>query len=189
MEDNRMRFVYAKSDRYVHDKSCRLVEKIKYWDFGALEELPKDREVCPHCKRRILIRNAIKSDTKRFAWYQRFFEKGRISDRVLEKFLCGIEVKLHMDTIDELIVKCNEDTWQIKMNSHGTYSLYHNNYVMVSDEKRYITSGFHLQKYYPSYLPEILAYIQTYDWQKHLEVKVTNVPTTSVKMGVKEASI
>lgn len=186
MEDNRMRFVYAKSDQYVHDKSCQLVEKIKYWDFGALEELPKDREVCPHCKRRILIRNAIKCDTKRFAWYQRFFEKGRISNRVLEKFLCGTDVKLHMDTIDELIVKCNEDTWHIKMNSQGTYSLYHNNYVMVSDEERYITSGFHLQKLHPPYLPGILAYIQAYDWQKHLEAKAVSEPETVVEIEVEE---
>lgn len=52
MEDNRVRFVYAKSDRFVHDKSCQLVEKIKYWDFGALEKLPEDRDFCPHCKRK-----------------------------------------------------------------------------------------------------------------------------------------
>lgn len=189
MEDNRMRFVYAKSDRYVHDKSCRLVEKIKYWDFGSLEELPKDREVCPHCKRRILIRNAIKFDTKRFAWYQRFFEKGRISNHVLEKFLCGTDVKLHMDTIDELIVKCNEDTWHIKMNSQGTYSLYHNNYVMVSDEERYITSGFHKQKHHPPYLPGILAYIQAYDWQKHLKAQVVKESKTVVGIEVEETPI
>lgn len=186
MEDNQMRFVYAKSDQYVHDKSCQLVEKIKYWDFGALEELPKDREVCPHCKRRILIRNAIKCDTKRFAWYQRFFEKGGISNRVLEKFLCGTDVKLHMDTIDELIVKCNEDTWHIKMDSQGTYSLYHNNYVMVSDEERYITSGFHPQKHHPPYLPGILAYILAYDWQKHLESKTLNEPVPVVEIEVEE---
>ena len=172
MEDNRMRFVYAKSDEYVHDKSCYMVEKIEYWDFGAIAELPKDREFCPYCKRRILIRNAIKCDTKKFAWYQRFFEKGRISNHVLEEFLYGTNVKLHMDTIDELIVKCNEDIWQIKINSQGIYSLYHNNYVMVSDEERYITSGFHAQKYHPPYLSGILAYIQAYDWKKHLEVKL-----------------
>lgn len=176
MEDNQMRFVYAKSDRYVHDKSCQLVEQIKYWDFGALEELPKDREFCPHCKRKSLIRNAIKYDTKRFAWYQSFFEKGRISNRVLEKFLYGTDVKLHMDTMDELIIKCNEDTWYIRRNSQGTYSLYHNNYVMVGDRERYFTRGIHLQKHHPLHLPGILAYIQTYDWQKHLEVKMVSDP-------------
>lgn len=73
LEDNRIRFVYAKSDNFVHDKTCVLVDKIKYWDFGATEELPADREVCPQCKKRLYIRNAIKSDTKRFAWYLRFF--------------------------------------------------------------------------------------------------------------------
>lgn len=85
--------------------------------------------------------------------------------------MLGTDVKLHMDTLDELIVKCNEDTWHIKMNGQGTYSLYHNNYVMVSDEERYITSGLHPQKHPPPYLQGILAYIQACDWQKYLEAK------------------
>ena len=189
MEDNRMRFVYAQSDQFIHDKSCKQVENIKYWDFAAVAELPKDREFCPHCRRKILIRNAIKCDTKRFAWYQRFFEKGRVSNRVLEKFLLGTDVKLHMDMLDELIVKCNEDTWHIKMNSQGTYSVYHNNYVMISDEERYITSGFHLQKRHPSYLSGILTYIQAYDWQKHLAAKavVESEPVIQVEMEEKTA--
>lgn len=171
LEDNRIRFVYAKSDNFVHDKTCVLVDKIKYWDFGASEELPADREVCSQCKKRLYIRNAIKSDTKRFAWYLRFFEKGRVSNRVLEQFLCNNDVKLHMDSIDELIVKCNSDTWHIKMNAQGVYTLYHNNYVMVSEEERYITTGLHIQKHHPPYLPGILAYIAGYDWQKHLDSK------------------
>lgn len=189
MEDNRKRFIYAKSDHFVHDKSCQLVEKIKYWDFGALEELPEDRDFCPHCKRKILIRNAIKSDTKRFAWYVRFFEKGRVSNRVLETFLSRTDVKLHMDSIDELIVKCNEDTWHIKMNSQGTYTLHHNNYMMVSEEERYITSGFHLQKYHPPYLPGILAYIQGYDWQKHLKAKAVSEPEPVVEIELEEKKV
>lgn len=42
---------------------------------------------------------------------------------------------------------------------------------MVSDEERYITSGLHPQKHHLPYLPGTLAYIQAYDWQKHLEAK------------------
>lgn len=191
LEDNRIRFVYAKSDNFVHDKTCVLVDKIKYWDFGASEELPADREVCSQCKKRLYIRNAIKSDTKRFAWYLRFFEKGRVSNRVLEQFLCNNDVKLHMDSIDELVVKCNKDTWHIKMNAQGVYTLYHNNYVMVSEEERYITTGLHIQKHHPPYLPGILAYIAGYDWQKHLDSKqkvavVEEVPEVAVEESVGE---
>lgn len=189
LEDNRIRFVYAKSDNFVHDKSCVLVDKIKYWDFGALEELPADRELCPQCKKKLYIRNAIKSDTKRFAWYLRFFEKGRVSNRVLEQFLCNNDVKLHMDSMDELIVKCNEDTWHIKMNTQGTYTLYHNNYVMVSEEERYITTGLHVQKHHPPYLPGILAYIAGYDWQKHLESKAKEVAVEVAPKVVVEETV
>lgn len=179
LEDNRIRFVYAKSDQFVHDKTCEQVAKIEYWNFGATEELPADRELCQQCKKKIFIRNAIKSDTKRFAWYLRFFEKGRVSNRILEQFLYNSDVKLHMDSMDELIVKCKEDTWRIKMNKQGTYNLYHNNYVMVSEEERYITTGFHPQKYHPPYLPGIFAYIENYDWQKHLESKTYKTEVVS----------
>lgn len=186
LADNKIRFVYAKSDRYIHDKSCELVEKIKYWDFGATEELVPDRELCLHCKRKIYIRNAIKSDTKHFGWYQRFFEKGRAGSRVLENFLYGTDIKLHMDSIDELIVKCKEDTWKISMSSQGTYTLYHNNYVMLNEEERYITSGFHVQKHHPPYLPGILTYIQEYDWQKHLEAKNAPEPEPEAVIEIEE---
>jgi len=115
-----------------------------------------------------------------------------VSNRVLEQFLCNNDVKLHMDTIDELIVKCNEDTWHIKMNAQGVYTLYHNNYVMVSEEERYITTGLHVQKHHPPYLPGILAYIAGYDWQKHLDSKVRDtveeaVPEVTVEDTVTES--
>ena len=186
LDDGRMRFVYAKSDGLVHDKSCHLVEKIEYWDFAATEKLPLDRELCPCCKRRLYIRKAIKSDTKRFAWYQRFFEQGRVSNQLLKKFLMNTDVTLHMDVLDELIVKCKEDTWRICMNGQGAYDLYHNNYVMVSEEERYITSGFHEQKHHPPYLPGILAYIEGYDWKKHLKPKVVadNEPKIALESEV-----
>lgn len=54
--------------------------------------------------------------------------------------------------------------------------MYHNNYVMVGERERYFTRGIHLQKHYPLHLPGILAYIQTYDWRKHLEVKMVSDP-------------
>ena len=171
LEDNRIRFVFAKNDNFVHDKSCELVEKIKYWNFDASEKLPEGREICPHCKKRLYVRNAIKMDTKRFVWYIRFFDKGRASSRVVEKYLGSGKAELHMDSINKLQIKYNEDTWIIQMDKEGLCSLRHNNYVMVNEHERYITSGFHMQKYHPPYLPGILAYIDGYDWTKHLEAK------------------
>ncbi len=171
LDDNKIRFVYSKSDNLVHDKTCWQVAKIEYWDFGASEKLPQDREICQYCRRKIYVRNAIQNDTKRFGWYMRFFENGRVSNKALESFLGSGEAKLHMVSVDELQVMYKEDTWLIRADGKGKYTLRHNNYVMINDHERYITSEFHKQKHYPPYLPGILLYIEGYDWHKHLETK------------------
>ena len=171
MEDSQIRFIYSKKDNLVHDKKCTLISKINYEDFCASKELPSDREICNHCKRKIFIRNAIISDNKRFAWYFRFFENGKVKNQVLEKYLYHTNMRLHMNNIDQLIIKYKEDTWYIERNDEGRYLLYHNNYVMINDKERYITTGFHLQKNHPPYLVGIFAYIEGYNWQKHLQSK------------------
>ena len=61
--------------------------------------------------------------------------------------------------------------------------------AMVSDEERYITSGFHPQKHHPPYLPGILEYIQAYDWQKHLEAKSVAEPEPVVEIEVEEKPV
>lgn len=81
------------------------------------------------------------------------------------------KAELHMDSINEMQIKYNDDTWIIQMDKEGLCSLRHNNYVMINERERYITSGFHVQKHHPPYLSGILAYIDGYDWKKHLEVK------------------
>ena len=189
MEDHRLRFVYAKGDRVIHDKSCPLVEHINYWDFCAVEELETDKELCPRCKRKILIRSAIKYDTKRLVWYQNFFDEGRVSNRVLEQFLLGTDVELHMDTMEEMIIKCNEDTWRVKRNEQEQYSLYHNNYVRINEDERYITSEFHLQRHHPAYLAGILAYIQGYDWNKHRRTKIADVVEKKQEPAMEEKAV
>lgn len=171
LEDSRIRFVYAKNDNFVHDKSCKQVEKIKYWNFGAAEKLPEGRELCPCCKRQIYIRNAIKTNTKRFLWYIHFFKKGRVSTKAIEKYLGSGNAELHMYSVNELQIKYGEDTWIIQMDKEGSCTLRHNNYVMVNERERYITSGFHAQNHCPTYLTGVLAYIAGYDWKKHLEAK------------------
>ena len=172
MDDCRIRFVYAKSNQLIHDKLCKDVEKIPYWDFGASEVLSEDRELCPHCIRKIYIRNAIKGDAKNATWYFRFMDKGRVGTKVLERFLYEKNTKIHMDNLEELSVVHKEDTWIIRMNEQGMCRLYHNNYSILNESERYITDGFHEQKNHPLFLAWIFDYIEGYDWRKHLKTMV-----------------
>lgn len=172
MDDCRIRFVYAKSNQLVHDKACKDVEKIPYWDFGASKELPDNRVLCPHCIRKIYIRNAIKGHAKNATWYFRFMDKGRVGTKVLERFLYDKNTKIHMDNLEELRVMHKEDTWIIRMNEQGMCRLYHNNYTILDENERYITDGFHEQKNHPMFLAWIIDYIEGYDWRKHLKTNV-----------------
>ncbi len=170
-EDNKIRYVYNKKGGCVHDKSCELAQNIDYLDFAASENLPVERDLCHRCKRKILIRNAIKNDNKKFAWYDRFFEKGNAGFNVLERFLTTGNVELYMDLFSELQVKYKDDTWIIKRLESGKHELYHNNYVMINDNDRLISSGFHPQNCYCNSLNGIIRYIVNYDWEKHLIAK------------------
>lgn len=169
MDDARYRYIYSKKDNIVHDKSCEKVKEIKYWDFEATEKLPEKRKICPCCKRNVYIRNAIKSDMKKFSWFLRFFEKAQVDDDVIEKYLGGGKAELYIENIDELRIKYKEDIWIVKLQANGQCKLKHNNYVIINNEMRNITSGFHDQKKYPCKMSKIFTYIDKYDWHKHLE--------------------
>lgn len=171
LDDSRTKFVYAKNGGYVHDRSCLSVEHIGYRDFEASTELPKDRDICPRCRLLVCIRNAIGEDNKKFAWYRRFMEKGNVPYKVIEKHFLKGNMKLHMDVFSELQVRCNEDNWIIKRTEDGKHQLYHNNYVMINETERNITSGFHPQKCPYTNVAGMLKYIEGYTWQKHLEGK------------------
>lgn len=171
LDDSRIKFVYSKKENCVHDKSCYLVDKIGYMDFEATAELPVDKVICRRCKRDVYIRNAIKQDNKRFGWYHHFFEQCNVGTKDIEKYLADGDMELHMDNINELQVKCNEDTWIIKHLGNAKCELYHNNYVMLGDTERYITSGFHRQKGHYKYVSDMLGFINGYSWEKHLQAK------------------
>jgi len=180
MNDNKIRFVYAKSDHIVHDKTCRIAEQIPYWDFGALEDLPKDWELCKLCQRKIFIREAMGKDRKHFPWYLIFFNKGHVGNSLLEHFLHEGQAKIYMPMVDEMEIKYKEDTWRIEMNRKEEFILYHNNYEMLDDKERCITDGFHEQKFSPNYLAGILGYIEGYDWRKHLGIEVSEELVTEM---------
>ena len=169
LSDNRIKFVYAKSNNLLHDKSCKQVERIEYWNFEATDEFLSEREMCPCCRKRIYVRKAIKGVTKHFEWYMRFFENGNVNSKYLEQFLKGDNVSLHMDSINELVIKCNEDTWRIIRDEQGLYRLLHNNYVFLEDGTRYITDEFHLQIDSRTSLNWILHHIENYDWRIHVK--------------------
>lgn len=56
LEDEKYKYVVSDMDNWVHHKSCKKVDDIKYWEFEALEEIPAGRKVCPCCQDKIYTR-------------------------------------------------------------------------------------------------------------------------------------
>lgn len=185
MDDAKIKYVFSKTDQLYHDKSCHLVAKIPYWDFEASEDVPENREKCQKCYRAMLIRNAIGTDIKHFAWYTRFFSRGKLSTSVLDSFLSQKQLVLQMLTINEMQVTCKEDTWIIVMEDKGTtcqYQLYHNNYY-IKNRERIMKAGYHLQSNQPLNLMRILLYISNYDWRVHLDTLPDAVVVDGLEKG------
>ena len=66
-----------------------------------------------------------------------------------------------------MTVKCNEDTWIIKIDPNREMSLWHNNYIRVGNSDRYITDGFHEQHIQSDNLKYLMNYIGEYNWQEY----------------------
>lgn len=169
MEDNSILYIFSSKDNLIHDKTCHIASTIPYWEFESSRELLKGKEICQHCKRKIYLRNALKNDAKHFALCLRMFDNGNVSTQDIFILTSEYHATLSMDKPDCINVKCGEDTWQIIMNEQGYCTLYHNNYNMINNTERYITTGYHQQNCPYSNLTDVLKYIEQYNWQKHLE--------------------
>lgn len=63
MDDERFKYITSDMDNFVHHKTCKKVEGIKYWEFDALEEIPLGRKVCPCCQDKIYTRGEYMKDS------------------------------------------------------------------------------------------------------------------------------
>lgn len=161
-------YFYSKSSGYVHDRLCAHLKSIKSEDFTGSGAFPEGREYCPHCIRQIFIRIGCAPNAKEIPVCNRIFSQYNVGTSQIRRFVEKEGMRFHAKTLSEMTVTCREDTWIIRLED-GKTKLWHNNYVRISPEERYITQGFHLQKMNESSsLHQILKYIANYSWQKHL---------------------
>jgi hypothetical protein len=80
-----------------------------------------------------------------------------------------VGMKFHATSMEELLVEGVEDTWIVKGLCNKNLALWHNNYVKTGPTERYITEGFHKQKVENKSLTQLLTYIESYSFVKHLE--------------------
>ncbi|PHU41081.1 hypothetical protein CSX00_03810 [Pseudobutyrivibrio ruminis] len=151
--------------RQVHDKECEVLDSIPDDKFSGSNEVPDGYILCKKCKRKLLIRMGCYPNSKQIPMCGSFFHKHRVATTEIEQMI-DKGITFHVDDMSVMTINGIEDTWQIRAVGEEV-SLWHNNYVKVSDTERYITDGFHDQKC-PGSMTNMIHYIEGYTWKKHL---------------------
>lgn len=169
LDNPRMNYFYDSEGGFVHDKECAAVKEIVPRQFCASEEIPDGRQICPRCMRLVCFRRACAPNTKQIPICDRIFRNNHVNTGRVMHYVMEAGLKLHAESLDELIVEGAEDTWIIKGSDEHALELWHNNYVKTSDTERYITDGFHNQGMDGQSLIQMLRYIEGYTWERHLQ--------------------
>lgn len=169
MDNKKIRYVFSAEGPVVHDKACPLVKHISDKDFRASEELPEDKIFCQLCGSMIYIRKGCGDDFKNYGLYQQFFKRGHVGMKEIERLVDEYHAVIHMEHQDMMRIKCGEDWWKLVLEPDGKVTLLHNNYIMISETERYISSGFHNQNLQAgSTVTGALRCIENYTWEGHL---------------------
>ena len=169
MDNPKMLYFYSDNSRYYHDKECDDVKDIIAERFRASDTMPDGKEMCPKCRRKLLFRIACYPNTRQMPICDRIFKKHHVSDGRIQHYVMDVGMKFHATDYSQMHVEGIEDNWIIKGLDSDIIELWHNNYVKTSSTERYITDGYHNQKVDRDTLGQLLNYIETYSWQKHLQ--------------------
>lgn len=169
MDNPKMLYFYSDNSGYYHDKDCDGVKNMIPERFQASDKMPEGKEMCPKCRRKLLFRIACYPNTRQIPICDRIFKKHRVSDGRIQHYVMDVGMKFHATAYSQMQVEGIEDNWIIKGLDSEHMELWHNNYVKTSSTERYITDGYHNQKAERDTLGQLLNYIETYSWQKHLQ--------------------
>ncbi len=168
LDNPRMLYFYEGGGRYYHDRDCAEIKQIAPERFAASQEIP-DKEICPKCQRRVYIRKACYPNTKQIGICNKILKDHGVSLGRIKHCVMDVGMKFHATSMEELLIEGVEDTWIVKGLCNKNLELWHNNYVKTGLTERYITEGFHKQKVENKSLTQLLIYIESYSYVKHLE--------------------
>ena len=171
LDNPKMNFYYAEDGRYFHDKDCPLTKEIAAEQFCASEDIPDGKEMCLYCRRQMYFKKACAPNGKQAPVCDRIFKNHQVSISKIEHCVMKAGMKFHAAALDEMQIECAHDHWIVKGLQTDHLSLWHNNYVKISETERYITEGYHRQNLEGKNLTQILRYVEGYSWEKHLQSK------------------
>ena len=161
------KYVFARWACTCHDRDCRLLKYMPEEGKEYIDEIPERVILCRKCRRRILLRMAIGNDQRNIGRYEHFLERAGIDDLQLDELVQKNGALFHLDDLDTLCVRCNEDRWQIVLNRYAIKELKHNNYILTCDGNRHILEGYHVQQSGNLRSEDVVRNIIYYRYSKH----------------------
>lgn len=166
------KFVFSTGHKLLHDRDCKHVSDINDENFQMLTKFPGDMKCCPDCYRRALVRAGLEPGAAcQMNTYENTLLRLGIQNKDLRRLTVENGAKLCGVGVNTLRFQVHEDTWEICKDGE-TWLLYHNNYEIAEDYKRYFGDGFHLQRnsvgdssFY--YFSNIMC---SYSWAEHVQL-------------------
>lgn len=144
MSNPKVKYMYSKELRIVHDKHCIQAREILDEDLEWSEYYQEEWQQCPECAIRTYVSVGAK-DPESMKLYEQFFEKTCMTDVQVRSIYIENDMKTRI-TMDTMTVWHKEDAWRIKaLPKKGHVQLYHNNYAIRKKGIREFTLGFHIQ--------------------------------------------
>lgn len=150
MSDERIRYLYAKGDHVIHDKTCHEVRKIRDEDLRHAEGYPNHLHPCPHCQTKAYLRLGAR-DFHNLRGYEALFTQMGISPQLQRRLYVHEGIQTEYLGPGRLKIWGKEDTWILEAIPESTrLRLLHNNYCPLEDGTRRLVSGYHEQAVYAS---------------------------------------
>ena len=152
----------------IHDRDCLELKKIDPKDLQASATGPEELGYCPRCAYRLYARGACAPISKEVDAVEHLVRRHHIG---IDRWIHYVEdegLKLHVLSLTEYQVSCNQDSWMIRVDADGKMHLWHNNYIHTDDGGRYVTTGLHDQGIVSKNLILMFDLICHYDWTYHL---------------------
>lgn len=150
MSDEHIRYLYAKGDHVIHDKTCPEVRKIRDEDLRHAERYPNHLHPCPHCQTKAYLRLGAR-DLQNLRGYEALFTQMGISPQLQRRLYVHEGIRTEYLGLGRLKIWGKEDVWLLETVPGTTrLRLLHNNYCPLEDGTRRFVPGYHEQAVYAS---------------------------------------
>ncbi len=164
LSDSLNGYAYSKQESIIHDRTCWRASKIKDEDFEMSRTLLPEKELCPSCKRKAMIRLGLGDDGKYIEAYNKFFRAAYVSNNQLHNLFVEHHVKVKILDITHMELDVSGEKWILERVGKRV-RIYHNNYILSDAGTRIMRKEYHPQTEKPIPTAYAIERILSYSWE------------------------